>query len=193
MQDDGCGVVFFNNSPCYSLEQPLVLLVVDAIVYGDVQAVRLAGIPGIYRARFVNVARARDDVSTTTNEHDSDSDNNYNGEDEDGDKIINDTDNVAETRFDTPSAYVHPDLVTLLNGPQWEPPDPGSRRAPRVNYSLREAFAQPTTERPVRAPKVCIAPTCPNSCVPRHTLIATEESSGKSSWELQRWSKSTRR
>jgi len=106
----------------------------------------------------------QDDVSTTTSDHDSgsDYDNGDDGEGEDKDDVVFNTAAETRTRFNFTSAYVDPKLTTLLNGPQWQEPDPRTRRAPRVNYNLSKQFAQPatalrvpTTTR-VRTSKVCM-------------------------------------
>jgi len=115
----------------------------------------------------------QDDVSTTTSDHDSGSDydngdDDGEGEDRDEDEEEDDDDDVfttaeeTQTRFNFTSAYVDPKLTTLLNGPQWQEPDPRTRRAPRVNYNLSKQFAQPATAirvptaTRVRTSKVCM-------------------------------------
>ncbi|KAI0610113.1 Histone deacetylase [Pyrenophora tritici-repentis] len=55
------------------------------------------------------------------------------------------------TRFKFTNANAPPELSTLLNGPQWKAPEPGTRRAPRVNYSLTDQSPQPATQTRVRA------------------------------------------
>ncbi|CAE7030569.1 hypothetical protein PTNB73_05436 [Pyrenophora teres f. teres] len=99
---------------------------------------------------------ARDDVSATAGEHDAGSDydydyssdydydysSDYDVQSQDKDDNFNDTDKETQTRFNFTTAYADPKLSTLLNGPQWQEPDPRTRRAPRVNYSLTEQSPQ---------------------------------------------------
>jgi len=116
----------------------------------------------------------RDDVSTTTSEHDSGSayDDGDDGEVEDKDDNVFNTAEETQTRFNSTSAYVDPKLTTRLNGPQWQEPDPHTRRVPRVNYDLSKQFAQPAAgirvpgATRVRASKVCMCywlQECPGS------------------------------
>jgi hypothetical protein len=45
--------------------------------------------------------------------------------------------------------HINPKLTTLLNGPQWEKPDPRKRRAARVDYSEKK-LAQASAKKAVK-------------------------------------------
>lgn len=88
-------------------------------------------------------------VSSTTNEPGSDDDN-YNRED----SLTEDQGQLSHSH-DSTGTDVDLKLATLLNGPQWQKPNPYTPRAARVDYSLKKKPSQSAQKRPPQKSKVC--------------------------------------
>ena len=134
-------------------------------------------------------------VSSTTNEPGSDDDN-YDREDD----LTEDQGHLPYSH-DSTGTGVDLKLATLLNGPQWQKPNPYTRRAARVDYSLKKKPSQSAQKRPPRKPKVCAQRwfqrplhtfamgdfvftglgACPSSNVPTDVLTAAVPCSGRQS------------
>jgi hypothetical protein len=91
-------------------------------------------------------------VSTATSEPSIDQD--YNEEEED-DEFNDDRGRSTFGDHSFSSDHLVPKLATLLNGPQWQPPDPRTRRAARVDYN-EEKLAQAPSEKAQPTVKVRI-------------------------------------
>lgn len=96
-------------------------------------------------------------VSSTTNEPGSDDDN-YDREDD-----LTEDQGRLPYSHDPTGTGVDLKLATLLNGPQWQKPNPYTRRAARVDYSLKKKPSQSAQKRPPRKPKVCAQTLVPET------------------------------
>jgi hypothetical protein len=89
-------------------------------------------------------------VSTTSEPSDQDYD-----EGEQDDEYTDDRDRTAYGAHSFSSDQIVPKLATLLNGPQWQPPNPRTRRAARVDYNEKK-LAQTPAKKAKQASKVCM-------------------------------------
>ena len=78
-------------------------------------------------------------------------DDNYDDEEED-DEYFNDRGTNEYGGHSFSSDHTTPELTTLLNGPQWQKPDPRQRRAVRVDYSEKKLAA--AAKKPAQSVKV---------------------------------------
>ncbi|KAH6882913.1 hypothetical protein BKA58DRAFT_447577 [Alternaria rosae] len=107
-------------------------------------------------------------VSSTTNEPGSDDDN-YNRED----SLTEDQGQLSHSH-DSTGTGVDLKLATLLNGPQWQKPNPYTRRAARVDYSLKKKPSQSAQKRPpqkIKADDNRVPPLAPDP----DTLVRWDE------------------
>ena len=88
-------------------------------------------------------------VSSTTDEPCSDDADNSSREDD----LTEDQGHLPYSHEFTGTS-VDPKLATLLNGPQWQKPNPYTRRTARVNYSLKKEPSPSAQKRPPQKPKV---------------------------------------
>ncbi|KAI4934454.1 hypothetical protein J4E85_002311 [Alternaria conjuncta] len=91
-------------------------------------------------------------VSSTTNEPCSDDADNSSR----GDDLTEDQGHLPYSHEFTGTS-VDPKLATLLNGPQWQKPNPYTRRTARVNYSLKKEPSPSAQKRPPQKPKYLAA------------------------------------
>jgi hypothetical protein len=89
-------------------------------------------------------------VSSTISEPSTDQ---YDDEEEEDDEFNDDRGRDTFGGHSISSDHVVPQLATLLNGPQWQQPDPRTRRAARVDYN-EEKLAQARREKTQQTVKV---------------------------------------